>query len=290
MWAQIVLTPIESKKLISKAVAEMDIVKHALSHGTVVIHPSSTTYFIIEEITGKEPDTDVWLCGCILPQGLCRAAGKKGKTPTLDHIEDLKTMMNAFPFKWVIKERTLHSGIPLGKILNELGPDDVYIKTGNAVDTQGDVGVLFGHAGGGTIGHVLTAQKKKKFHVVLPIGLEKLIPGTIAEAAKAARRKDYKYGMGMTCGLYPARGKTITEIEAVNILSGATAVSISSGGVGGAEGAQVLSINGTEEQIQTIIKHIEASKGARQPQARAMPCDNCHTPDCHFPAKDQPWN
>jgi hypothetical protein len=289
MYAQVVLTPAESKKFISKAVVSMDAVKHAMDKGMVVIHPSSSTYFIVEEITGKEPDTDLWVLGCIIPQGLCRAAGKSGKTPTLDHIKSLKQMMNDFPFKWVIKNRKLYSGILLGEILKEIGPEDVYIKGCNAIDSDGNAGVLYGHAGGGTIGHVLTAQKKKKFNVVFPIGLEKLIPGNIIKAAKSAPRARYKYAMGMSCGLYPVSGETITEIDAAKILSGAKAVVIASGGLGGAEGAVVLSIEGTDEQVQTCIKHIEASKGAKLPRAHAEDCNNCDSPDCHFPTGDRHW-
>lgn len=289
MWAQVVLTPVESKKLISKAIVEMDIVKKALSGGTIILHPSSSTFFIVEELTGKEPDTDMWVLGLILPQGLCRAAGRKGKTPTLDHFKDINTMMYNFPFKWIIKDGKFYSGIPLGEILEELGADDVYIKGCNAIDRHGNAGVLYGHAGGGTIGHVLASQKKKGFNVILPVGLEKLISGTIKDAAKAARRKDYQYGMGMTCGLFPVKGKSITEIDAVEILSGAKAYQIAAGGLGGAEGGTVLSINGDRSQVEKAIDYIEQSKGAILPQARAEDCDHCHSPDCHFPAKGKPW-
>jgi hypothetical protein len=45
MLAQIVLTPVESKKLISKAVAQLEVVRHAATEGMVVLHPSSSTYF-----------------------------------------------------------------------------------------------------------------------------------------------------------------------------------------------------------------------------------------------------
>jgi len=289
MWAQAILTPTESKKFIAKAVASMDVVKRALDGEMVVLHPSSSTFFIVEEITGKKPDTDMWVLGLILPQGLCRAAGQKGKTPTLDHIEDIKTMMNNFPFKWVIKAGKLHSGLLLGDILDQLGPGDVYIKGCNAVDADGNAGVLYGHAGGGTVAHVLSAQRKKGFHVIFPIGLEKLIPGSIIEAAKAARRKDYQYGMGMTCGLLPVRGTVVTEIDAVRLLSGAKATVIAAGGLGGAEGSVVLSMEGSEDQIKTIIANIELSKGATLPEARAVDCDECHSPDCHFPAKNKHW-
>lgn len=291
MRAQVVLIPTESKSLIAKAVARMDEVKHALAHGTVVIHPSSTTFFVVEEITGREPDTEHWVLGAVLSQGLCRAAGRQGKhyDDQLDDLEDLKDMMERFPFAWVIKGGSFTSGIPLGRLMRELGPEDVYIKTGNALDIRGNVGVLFGHGGGGTIGYVMAAQKRKGFKMILPVGLEKLIPVSITEASKAATRTSFEYGMGMPCGLIPVKGMTITELKAIEILSGAKAVPNASGGLGGAEGAVVLAIQGTKEQVTKAIEYVEQSKGAKLPHAHAVPCDQCTVPDCRFPVGKKPW-
>ena len=75
MRAQVSLTPAESKKLIAKAVVNMDVVKRALAEGIVVMHPSSSTFFIAEELTGKRPKTPVWVCrgyssqGCLFKLG-----------------------------------------------------------------------------------------------------------------------------------------------------------------------------------------------------------------------------
>lgn len=293
MWAQAVLTPAESKMLISKAVARMDIVKRALSRGTVVIHPSSSTFFLVKELIGKEPTTSHWVLGCVVPQGLCRAAYREGEyfnaAGKMGPVKDLKDLMNRFPFKWVIKNGELQSGIPLGKILDEMGPEDVYIKGCNALDIEGNAGVLYGHGGGGTIGHVLANQKQKGFHVILPIGLEKLIPVTIKEAAMAARRKDFEYGMGMPCGLFPVRGKVVTELNAIKILSGAKAIPNAAGGLGGAEGAVVIAIKGDKDQVTKAFEYIEQSKGAKLPQARAADCDECGSPDCRFPVTEKYW-
>lgn len=289
MRAQVVLTPTESKSLIAKAVARMDVVKRALSRGTVVIHPSSSTFFIVKEITGDEPKTDHWVLGLVLPQGLCRETGAQLKEPPPNQVQELKFSPDRFPFKWVIKGGKLLSGILLGKILDEMGPEDVYIKGCNALDIKGNAGVLFGHAGGGTFGRVMAAQKRIGFSIILPIGLEKLIPVTIAQAAKAARRADFEYGMGMPCGLYPARGKTITELQAIEILSGAKAVPNAAGGLGGAEGAIVLAIEGDKKQVTKAIEYVEQSKGARLPQARALPCHLCTVQDCHFPVRNKHW-
>jgi hypothetical protein len=295
MRAQVVLTPAESKMLISKAIARMDIVKHALSKGTVVIHPSSTTYFLVEEITGKESQTEHWVLGAVLSQGLCRAAGKEGKHyklgAHLDQVKNMKQLVSDFPFKWVIRNGELRSGIPLGKIMEEMGPEDVYIKGCNALDIKGNAGVLFGHSGGGTIGYVMACQRKKGFKIILPVGLEKLIPVTIMQAARAARRTDFEYGMGMPCGLMPVKGgATITELEAIKILSGgAKAVPNAAGGLGGAEGAIVLAIEGDREQVIRAIEFVEQSKGAKLPKAHAVDCEHCTVPDCRFPVGKKHW-
>ncbi len=203
----------------------------------------------------------------------------------------MKQLVSDFPFKWVIRNGELRSGIPLGEIMEEMGPEDVYIKGCNALDIKGNAGVLFGHSGGGTIGYVMACQRKKGFKIILPVGLEKLIPVTIMQAAKAARRADFEYGMGMPCGLMPVKGGvTITELEAIKMLSGgAKAVPNAAGGLGGAEGAIVLAIEGDREQVTRAIEYVEQSKGAKLPQAHAVDCEHCTVPDCRFPVGKKHW-
>jgi len=43
---------------------------------------------------------------------------------------------------------------------------------------------------GGTIGRVMKAVKEKKFKVLFPVGLEKLIQIPIEEASKRAKRRE----------------------------------------------------------------------------------------------------
>ena len=191
----------------------------------------------------------------------------------------------------MIKNGELKSGIPLGEIMAEMTPEDVYIKGCNALDIKGNAGVLFGHSGGGTIGFVMASQRKKGFKIILPVGLEKLIPVTIMQAAKAARRTDFEYGMGMPCGLMPVKGgMTVTELEAIKILSGgAKAVPNAAGGLGGAEGGIVLAIEGDKDQVTRAIEFVEQSKGAKLPKAHAVDCEHCTVPDCRFPVGKKHW-
>lgn len=293
MRAQVTLTPSESKKLIAKAVVKLEVVKRALARGTTVIHPSSSTYFIVEEITGSKPKTDVWVCGVIVPKGACIEMGTLvGAHPLISEQTEESALINpeAFHHSWVVKDGEISTGLPLGKILEELGPEDVYLKGANAVDVEGNVGVLIGSlVEGGTIGRVTAASKRKGFSLIFPVGLEKLIPVPIREAAKAALKGSYEYAMGLPCALFPVQGITVTELKAVEILSGAAAVPIAAGGLGGAEGAITLVLDGEKEQVTKALDYIEQSKGARLPQVHTYNCHQCPNKACRFPVGDKPW-
>jgi hypothetical protein len=56
--------------------------------------------------------------------------------------------------------------------------------------------------------------------------------------------------------LFPIPGQVFTELEAINLLTGATAELIAAGGVCGAEGSCMLAISGTKEQEDAAEKLI----------------------------------
>ncbi|MFC1870622.1 hypothetical protein ACFLYE_05100, partial [Chloroflexota bacterium] len=125
-------------------------------------------------------------------------------------------------------------------------------------DTKGNVGILAANeVEGGTYGLVTSALKRKGFNIVFPVGLEKLIPNPIRAATREALRTQLDYSMGLTCSLIPCQGGTVvTEVEAIRILSGATAVPIAAGGLAGAEGAITLVIKGETEQVNQAIEYV----------------------------------
>jgi hypothetical protein len=289
MLAQVVLTPTESKKLIAKAIASLDIIKRAAVEGVIVLHPSSSTYFIVEEVTGAKPETSYWVCGVVASKGMCVELGMF----VGDYMQRSETAGGPGDFNawWIIRNKKLSAGEKLTDLLDVMGPTDVFIKGVNALDPQGNVGVLIGHPQeGGPLGLVISASRKKKFNLVFPVGLEKLIPTPIAQASKEATPAKYDYAMGLPAGLFPCPdGKTVTELGAIEILSGATAVPIAAGGLGGAEGATTLIIKGSEEQVSKAVDYVEQSKGARLPQLRLGNCHKCSVAHCRFPVKDKHW-
>jgi hypothetical protein len=282
MRAQVTLTSAESKKLLGKALAGMDPVKKARRNGLIVIHPSSTTLFFIEELIGTRP-RGVWVCGLVVPEGLCisREVDESGFHDRLgskggDHD------IGQFPFAWVLEKGVYRTGLSLASLLDKMGKGDVYVKGTNAIDPEGKVGVLYGSSGAGTIGKVIMASRRKGFTILLPIGLEKLIPTPIAQAAKAASRERTDSAMGIPVGLMPVPGKAITEVEAIDILSGAQAVVVAAGGLGGAEGAVTLIIRGPEEKVNRALQIVRDVKGALLPKVNPADCSTCGYPTCHF--------
>jgi hypothetical protein len=298
MLAQVSLIPAESKKLISKAIAKMDVFQQALREGLIVLHPSSSTYFLFEEVTGQKPPTNVWVCGLIAPKGTCVEMAVMLEGPaSFANVEknaprSARPNPETFPHCWVLRKGEFSHQEPLGVLLEKMGPDDVFVKGVNALDIEGRVGVLWGNLSeGGTATLVMAAQRRKGFHVIFPAGLEKLIPFSIKEVSKEAKRFEYDYSMGMPCGLLPCDGTVVTELRAIEILSGARAIPIAGGGLGGAEGAVTLVIKGDKEQVTQAIQYVEDSKGARLPPVRLSNCNECPlaSTSCGFPLKDKPW-
>jgi hypothetical protein len=292
MLAQVILTPAESKKLISKAVATMDIVRKAARDGMVVIHPSSSTYFIIEELLGAKPETNFWVCGVVAPRGNCLEMG----ILIGDFLpKDKSTDPGDFKTWWIIKNGRLSIGEKVSELLKQVKPTDVFIKGVNAIDPQGNVGILIGDPlEGGPMGRIISFWRNNPFHLVFPVGLEKLIPVPVSEAAQEAKQTKYDYAMGLAAGLLPCPNgenvSVITEIQAIKILSGSIAIPIASGGLGGAEGAITLVLKGNKEQVNKAIEFVEQSKGAKLPQLRLCNnCEECPSAHCQFPLGNKPW-
>jgi hypothetical protein len=189
---------------------------------------------------------------------------------------------------WVIEKGQLGGEEKLSSLLYRMAPSDVYVKGVNALDRDGNVGILFGLEG--SMGYIQAARKKRNFTIVYPAGLEKLIPLSVKEAAKEAKFALYESGMGMPVGLFPCpTGVTVNEVRAIEILSGATAIPIASGGLGGAEGAITLVLKGKSDEVNKALDFVEQSKGARLPDLRLCNCNDCPVPNCKFPITGKRW-
>jgi hypothetical protein len=130
-----------------------------------------------------------------------------------------------------------------------MGKSDVFIKGANALDYNGKMaGVLIGGNSGGTLGAVLGNVIGRKINLVIPVGLEKLVNKDMNELQRLASSSDYEGP-----GLWPITGIIVTEIEALNILTGVDTTLLSSGGIAGAEGSVRLLLDGTEKKVNDAL-------------------------------------
>jgi len=242
--AQIVLNPSESRRLLAKATAALPEVRRALAEGTIIIGRGVTNAYVTEELLGvtiepKAGQTVGMVCGGITD-------GNAGAPPCPHH---------------VIRKGVAVEGADSRVEILSFGPDDVFIKGANAIDPEGNAGIFTSSLTGGTIGMVWPVVTPRGSHLIMPVGLEKLIPSVI-EAAKHTGIFHYKYSMGLPARLTPIiLGKVVTEIQALALLAGVKATHVGSGGVGGSEGAVVLSIEGEEERVDRAFELVKAIKG-----------------------------
>ncbi len=146
--------------------------------------------------------------------------------------------------------------------LKTLERGDVVIKGANAVDWEGNAGVLVGNETGGTIGALLGIACVRGIPLIIPVGLEKLIMGSVTQAASGWGQLTLSYAMGMNCWLTPVTtGMVITEIQALGLLAGVRARLVAGGGVGGSEGAVVLLMEGYQEQLDKAVEIVQSVKG-----------------------------
>jgi hypothetical protein len=277
MRIQFVLIPTEAKRLIAKSLIAMDSFQRALESGIVVIHPSSSTVFMLEELGIDLNPSSLWICGLTVPRGLCASAGILREVAAAKKFEPKK-----YSHQWVLRKGKLLEKVLLNDILQEMKPGDIYVKSPNALDPQGNAGVLFTARGAGTIGQVMKARKSQGFTILLPTGLEKLIPLPIKEVCAESPRQGISFCTGSPCGVVPIEGTVVTEIDAVRILTGAQAVPIAAGGVGGAEGSTVMIVKGEEEQVRRAAEILASIKGAALPELDLLECQECPRSSCHL--------
>ncbi|MCL4459721.1 MAG: hypothetical protein M1136_11460 [Chloroflexi bacterium] len=240
----IVLTPAESKRLIAKAVVTLPQVRWAREHGRLAIAAGTTNAFIAEEVLGKPLSKFDYAAGVI-------AAGQLAETP-----RERRTSPCIFRRGQVVNTSLL-------EIVKEFDGNDVFIKGGNAVDPQGYAGVLTADDTGGTIGAVLGILLARGSHLIVPVGLEKMVPSVI-EASRKCGIFRFKYSLGSPVGLMPLVNATvITEIQSLHILSGVTATHVASGGIAGSEGSVVLVLEGNDEQVARAFELVRGIKGEK---------------------------
>jgi hypothetical protein len=250
-----ILTVAESKRLIGKAVAQMPIVKNALANGMVIIIKGTTNAYVAEEITGKKADHAAFVTGRIEPE-----KGARNLPPVK-------------PVNHVILEKGKVVDIPLPDAAKKLKAGDVVIKGANALDYKNKTAAInILDPSGGTTGITMPFIVARKAHLVIPVGLEKLVAGDVVDLTLKMREpvESLPAPSGRSSAFFPGyilpsmwlvTGEIVTELEAIKILTGATAFQSSAGGISGAEGGVWLVFRGTKEQVTKALDLVRSIQG-----------------------------
>ncbi len=240
--ALVVLNPAESKRLIAKGLLEVPEVKRALQSGWFVISRGITPAYVLEEITGETYQKEICTAGLIVDGRLASVNDPNALGP------------------FVFRNGQL-SDVTADEALSQFKATDVSIKGANAIDPAGNVGVLAANPVGGTVGGIWPTLAARGCHWITPVSLERLVP-SVQEAAAATGNRLFDYVMGSMVGLMQISiAKAVTEIQALELLTGVTVVHVASGGVAGSEGAVILALEGDDETVRTAFELVESIKG-----------------------------
>lgn len=238
------LTPIQSKMLIAEGVAAHPSVRRALEDGTIIIGHGTTNAYVASRLTGEDIDPLKFSAG-IIRNGELDVTPKDERLPA------------------VILRKGKRVEADPADVLSEFGREDVLIKGGNAVDPDGVVGVLMCSREGGTIGRSLGIVKARGASLLMPVGLEKLIP-SVPEATRYMGQDRIGASTGEKAGLMPVVGAlVVTELQALKLLAGVKAIMVASGGWGETQGAVTLSVSGKPPQVEMAIQWAQYVKGRR---------------------------
>jgi hypothetical protein len=226
-----VLTVAESKRLIARALKRHPLVIGAMNRGILAIAKGTTNSYIVEELMEEGIDRTDYCTGVTKP-----ARGAEGAV-TANKLPDV-----------VLRDGHRQEGVSATDIAKEMGPGDVFIKGANALNYEKrQAGLLIGHPTGGTIGAVIGTIVSRRATLLVPVGLEKSIPGDLHEIYRAMVGAAAEGDGPM---LWPLDGEIFTEVEALQvIMSGGKAAPIAAGGIAGAEGSVRISVWGSSEHI-----------------------------------------
>jgi hypothetical protein len=241
--AEVVLNPSESKRLLGKAVAALPEVKDAYANGRLSISVSSTSAFVLEELTGEKLPAYTYCCGMVT-HGVLTITVEADMERTRYFVKGKREDHDdAFAF------------------LDTFEKGDAVVKGANAVDPMGNAGVLAGNDQGGNIGAIMSLLPVRGIPVIMPVGLEKSIASVI-DASSGWGKQHLSRSMGLPTWLFPVTcGLVVTEIQALGILAGVGVRHIASGGIGGSEGAIILLLEGYEENIDRAWDIVQSVKG-----------------------------
>ena len=209
---QFCVTTAMGKRLIGQGMARHPEVQQALDGGTLVIIAGTTNGYVAEEV----------LASIGQAEGFSRVGFRRGVTVA----PGAKLPKVEFPGDVVIVDGKWQPGQTIFDVAEDLRAGDLVLKGANAVDPGGVPAVQILHPQGGTIVAAVAALIGRRVGLIAPVGVEKRVSESVhvlsqrcnAPGAKGAR-------------LFPFPGRVFTELDAINLLTGAEATLLACGSV-----------------------------------------------------------
>ena len=236
---QFCVTTVMGKRLIGKGMAHHPDVQRVLEKGTLVIIAGTTNGYVAEEV----------LASIGQAEGFSRVGFRRGVTVA----PGAKAAKADLSGDVIVTDGRWQPGKLITDVVGDLKEGDVVLKGANAFDADGYPAVQIGNPQGGTIMAALAAVIGRRAQLIVPVGLEKRVLEPVADLAA---RCNAPGAQGPR--LFPVPGEIFTELDAIELLTGAKACLVAGGGIYGAEGAYWLGISGSEEQVQAAAELIKS--------------------------------
>ncbi len=242
---QFVVTSSMGKRLIAKGIVARPDVRAALAAGRVVIVAGSTNGYEAEEVLSAVGQAE----------GFSRQGFRRGAvTPPAF---DTRSVRAEFPGDVVLVAGQWQRGRTIFDVADELSAGDVILKGANALDLEARrAALLIGHPEGGTSTPAIRAVAEGRATLIVPVGLEKRVPGPVPHPAVGSDRPTPD-GPGMLA----LPGEVFTELDALALLTGARGLLLAGGGVYGAEGAVWIGLQGTDDEVRAAGELIGSVAG-----------------------------
>lgn len=236
---QFCVTTAMGKRLIGQGMARHPELQQVLDGGTLVIIAGTTNGYVAEEV----------LTSIGQVEGFSRVGFRRGVTVA----PGSKLPKVEFPGDVVVVDGEWQQGKTIFDVAEDLKAGDLVLKGANAVDPAGVPAVQIAHPQGGTIVAAIAALIGRRATLIAPVGVEKRVFESVHVLAQRCNAPGAKGPR-----LFPFPGRVFTELDGINLLTGAEATLLACGGIYGAEGAVWVGVSGAEKQVQAASDLIKS--------------------------------
>jgi len=264
MQAMVTITAEESLRLIAKAVAAMKAVRNAHKKGFIGFSLCTSCGFIIQELLGTDAvDPGKYCCGFIHAKGSCSVPPK--------HREKLLLLEKGTPRRLNFPKENFSA------FFDQMGADDIIIKSASVLDPSGKAGVLVSAPDGGEVGAYLPHIAARGIQLIIPMPISKTVPLPLEKILPYMGISKFKSDRvhGMSCGMLPLTGQVVTEIDAFGTLFDVKAVPAAMGGVGSGVGTVTMVISGRDKAVESAWQAVKHIKGEKKLSNYFSNCKNC---------------